>query len=188
MNALVPIADGTEEIEAVCLIDVLRRAGAEVTVASVDTQTITASRGVRIIADTTIEQCTEARYDVIILPGGTEGARRLSASRPLAELLERQAGSGRLYGGICAAPALVLEPLGLLEGRRATCHPNLFDSLRRAVAVEDRVVVDGNCVTGRGPGTAIELSLVLVEMLFGERKAKELADAMVAAKRTLAAQ
>ncbi|MBD3317318.1 MAG: DJ-1 family protein [Chitinivibrionales bacterium] len=188
MSALIPVANGNEEIETVCLIDIARRAGMDVTVASVDQQTITASRGVRIIADTSIEECKGTRYDLIAVPGGTEGARRLSGSQRLAELLERQAGSGRLFGAICAAPALVLEPLGLLEGRRATCHPNLFDSLRRGIAVEERVVVDGNCVTSRGPGTAIEFALTLVEILFSDQKAKELADAMVVRKRSVLVQ
>lgn len=183
VQVLIPIADGTEEIEAVCLIDVLRRAGAEVTVASVNHQTITASRGVRMVADAPIEECRDKRYECIAIPGGTEGARRLSASPILAELLERQAGSGRLYGAICAAPALVLEPLGLLRGRRATCHPALFELLRGAEAVEERVVEDGTCVTSRGPGTAIEFALTLVKRLFGESKAKRIGEAMVVARR-----
>ena len=155
-RALVPIADGSEEIEAVCIIDTLRRAEVDVTVASVMGRlAITAARGTNIVADALIEECENETYDVIALP---------------VEMVTAQRDSGRLYGAICASPAVALLPHGLISGRRATCFPSYLPALAEAAdveAVEDRVVVDGNLVTSRGPGTAIEFALMLVEILSG---------------------
>ena len=165
---LVPIADGTEEIEAVCIIDVLRRAGAAVTVASVNRLQVTASRGVKIVEDCLNGDCEGNTYDLIVLPGGMPGAERLRDSELLKQLLHRQANDGRLFGAICAAPAVVLNAHGLLNTKQATCHPAFRDQLAPATAADGRVVVDGNCVTSQGPGTALEFALKLVELLFGE--------------------
>jgi len=177
-TALVPVADGTEEIEAVVIIDVLRRAGIDVTVASVmDRLQVTASRGVMLTAEKAISACVEETYDLVALPGGIPGARHLAASPPLGKILDRQRRSGRLYGAICAAPAVVLRPLGLIEGLRATCHPAFRDELP---GWEDRrVVIDGSCVTSQGPGTAVEFALSLVALLLGEAKAAEVAEPMM---------
>ena len=178
-KVLVPIADGSEEIEAVCIIDVLRRAGAEVTVASVGSLQVTASRGVRIVADTLVKECVGRTYDLVALPGGMPGAEHLRDSSALTEILKLQKKEGRLYGAICASPVVVFQHHGLLEGKRATSHPNFSGSLERRDAVDMRVVVDGACVTSRGPGTAIEFALTLVELLFGKEKASEVAGPMV---------
>lgn len=177
-TVLVPIADGSEEIEAVCIIDVLRRAGADVTVASVDERQITASRGVRIVADCTIEACRDRDFDLIVLPGGIPGAEHLRDSPPLMELLRRHQAGGGFYGAICAAPAVVLSHHGLLQGRRATGHPAFADQLSDGRPAAERVVVDGKCVTSQGPGTAIEFALTLVSLLYGEEKAAEVAAPM----------
>lgn len=178
-KVLVPIADGTEEIEAVCIIDVLRRAGAEVTVASVGSLQITASRGVKIVADTLISACVRKEWDLVVLPGGIPGAENLRDCEDLERILKHQAGQGKLFGAICAAPAVVLEHHGLLEGRRATSHPAFVDHLKNAESAPQRVVVDGGCATSRGPGTAIEFALELVSQLFGPEKAAEVAAPMV---------
>jgi 4-methyl-5(b-hydroxyethyl)-thiazole monophosphate biosynthesis len=143
---LVPIANGTEEIEAVCIIDVLRRAEASVTVASVDELQVTASRGVKLVADKLIGDCVDETYDLVVLPGGMPGAEHLRDSKDLQRILKRQKEEGKLYG---------------------------TDS------VESRVVVDGTCVTSRGPGTALEFALKLVELLYGKEKAEEVASPMV---------
>ncbi|MEW6264895.1 MAG: DJ-1 family glyoxalase III [Thermodesulfobacteriota bacterium] len=180
-RVLVPIADGTEEIEAVCLIDVLRRTGAEVTVASVDGPTIIASRGVKITADRLIDDCRDEVFDLVVLPGGMPGAEHLRDSRILTEILRRQKEEGRWYAAICAAPAVVFQAHGLLEGRPATCHPNFVDRLSNLEAVEGRVVVAGRCVTSRAPGTALEFALKLVELLYGRDKAEEVAKPMLVA-------
>jgi 4-methyl-5(b-hydroxyethyl)-thiazole monophosphate biosynthesis len=179
-TVLVPVADGTEELEAVAIIDVLRRAGAKVTVASVTgNPQITASRGVVIVADTLIEACRQSEYDLVVLPGGIPGAQHLHDSAALIEILKRQHDSARWYGAICASPAVVLEPHGLLKGRRATCHPAFADRLTNREGVESRVVADGNCLTSRGPGTAVEFALALVERLYGRTRRDAVAEPMV---------
>jgi len=180
-KVLVPIANGTEEIEAACIIDTLRRAGADVTVASVETASlqVSASRGMKLVADAGISDCVNQTYDCIVLPGGMPGAEHLRDSIPLIKLLKQQKQSGRLYGAICASPAVALQPHGLLDKTRATCYPGMRDKLVPAYASNDAVVVDNNCVTSQGPGTAIAFALKLVELLFGARKAREVADAML---------
>lgn len=178
-RVLVPIADGSEEIEAVCIIDTLRRAGAEVTVASVGKLQVTASRGVRMVADAKIGDCTGQTYDCIALPGGMPGAEHLRDSAELIEMLKKQKQAGRLYAAICASPAVVLRPHGLIEKVKATCFPGLQNKLDPAYLSKERVVVDGNCVTSQGPATAIEFALRLVERLFGPATAKEVGNAML---------
>jgi 4-methyl-5(b-hydroxyethyl)-thiazole monophosphate biosynthesis len=178
-QALVPIAEGSEEIEAVCIIDVLRRAGAEVTVASVGNIQVTASRGVKLVADANISECVGRTYDLIAIPGGMPGAEHLRDSKELTELLKRQKTEGRLYGAICASPAVVLQSHGLIKGLKATCHPGFSDMLENREEINTRVVVDGNCVTSRGPGTAIEFALKLVEILYGIETAEEVAGPMI---------
>lgn len=179
-QVLVPIADGCEELEAVTLIDVLRRAGADVTVAAIDAPGITASRGVRLTADTTLTDCTGSSYDLIALPGGMPGARHLHDSDMLKQLLRQQAEAGKLYAAICAAPAVVLKAHGLLEGRRATCHPAFAAELAGHEGVGERVVADGNCITSQGPGTAMEFALALVSALFGAETTRRVAEPMLA--------
>lgn len=181
VNVLVPIADGTEEIEAVTIIDVLRRAEAQVTVASVGAIQITASRGVKIVADCLIDECKDNDFDMVVLPGGIPGAEHLRDNPTLKEILLRQSDAGKMYGAICAAPAVVLKTHGLLAQRRATAHPGYVDSLSDPSSAESRVVVDGNCVTSRGPGTAMEFSLKLVELLFGRERMEAVAAPMVIA-------
>lgn len=178
-KVLVPIANGSEEIEAVCIIDVLRRAGAEVTVASVAAMGVTASRGLRITADALIADCQDQRYDLIALPGGMPGAEHLRDAPELTLLLRKQHEVGGLFAAICASPAVVLGHHGLLEGLRATCYPSFADRLQAAQVVDEAVVRDGPCITSRGPGTALAFALALVEALFGESKAKEVATGLL---------
>ena len=168
-TVLVPVADGTEELEAVAIIDILRRAGAAVTVASVSgRRRITASRGVVIEADELIGNCVNQDYDLVVLPGGIPGAERLRDSAALIDLLKRQRQKAGLYGAICASPAVVLEHHGLLAGRQATCHPGFADRLTDQTRVDETVVVDGTCITSRGAGTAVAFALALVERLVGK--------------------
>jgi len=181
-RVLVPIADGSEEIEAVCIIDTLRRAGLEVTVASVDGLQVTASRGVKLVADVRMADCTSQTYDCIALPGGMPGAEHLRDSAELTEMLKEQKRAGRWYAAICASPAVALRPHGLLDRVRATCFPGMRSKLDPAYASDERVVVDGHCVTSQGPATAIEFTLKLVELLVGPAKAKEVGAAMLAVR------
>jgi protein deglycase len=178
---LVPIADGTEELEAVAIIDILRRAGAEVVVASVCGLQISASRGVKLTADLSIEECERETFDLIALPGGIPGAEHLRDSKVLTRMLIKQREEGRFYAAICASPAVVFQHHGLLKGKKATCHPSRVNALEDKEAANLRVVVDGTCVTSQGPGTSIEFALKLVEVLFGVEKSREVALSMVVA-------
>lgn len=177
-KVLVPVADGTEELEAVGIIDVLRRAEAVVTVASVGKLQITASRGVKLIADTLISDCVETQYDLVVLPGGIPGADNLRDSGELTGILKRQNEKGRFFGAICASPAVILEHHGLLKGRKATCHPAFADRLSNTDEIKSRVVVDGNCITSQGAGTVIDFALKLVELLYGKKRRQAVAGSM----------
>jgi protein deglycase len=182
-RVLVPVADGNEEIELVCIVDTLRRAAAEVTVAAVGAaREVTCSRGLRVVADALLADLDGRPFDLIALCGGMPGAEHLHDSAPLAARLSDQAERGRWLAAICAAPAVVLAPLGLLAGRRATCHPAFYERLDPALRAEDRVVVDqaGRLVTSRAPGTALEFALTLVGVLCGEQRRREVAGPMLA--------
>jgi 4-methyl-5(b-hydroxyethyl)-thiazole monophosphate biosynthesis len=183
-RVLVPIATGSEEIETACIVDILRRAGADVTVASCNPEgaslVVKMSRGMNFLADAAVTACADNMYHLIALPGGMPGASGLAASPVLHALLKAQAARGAPYAAMCAAPAVVLEPAGLLTGKAATAHPAFVEKLgERREAVDARVVVDGNCITSRGPGTALEFSLALVQVLFGPDKAAEVAKPLV---------
>lgn len=178
-TVLVPIADGCEEIETVTIIDVLRRAGAIVTVASVNSLQITASRGVKLVADTLISECARYTYDMIALPGGIPGAENLRDSEILTLLLKKQCAEGRWVAAICAAPVVVLSHHGLAENKRITCHPSFAGRLHGHLDTSARVEVDGSCITSQGVGTALEFSLELVAALYGNDKAAEVAAPMV---------
>lgn len=177
---LVPIASGTEEMEAIMIIDILRRANADVVVASVEDELeILASRKVKLEADVLLDEAAKLSYDLIVLPGGLGGAQAFANSEKLVNLLKKQRESNRPYGAICASPALVLEPHGLLKGKKATAFPALSEKLSDRSEAENRVVVDGNLITSRGPGTSIEFSLAIVEKFFGRQKAIEIVKAIV---------
>mmetsp|Transcript_17559 Transcript_17559/g.56019 ORF Transcript_17559/g.56019 Transcript_17559/m.56019 type:complete len:188 (-) Transcript_17559:823-1386(-) len=168
-RVLVAAAEGSEELETVAVVDVLRRAGANVTLAGVGGTVLRCSRGVVLQADRAIEEVPAAeQFDCVVCPGGMPGATNLAASAALAQILRRHADADAVIAAICAAPAVVLAPLGLLDGAAATCHPAFADKLPGGCS-EDRVVVskDGKLVTSRGPGTAIEFALKLVELLCG---------------------
>jgi len=179
IKILVPLAEGFEMLEALSIVDVFRRAGVRVDMAAVgDSLQVTSSHDVRIMADRTILDCANEVYDLIVLPGGIPGAENLQKSTVLAELLQRQNREDKLYGAICASPALVLEHHGLLEGKKATCHPLFADRLSSEQYVGEKVWFDKNCVTGRGAGTSIEFGLELLGILLGEDKKKQVAKGM----------
>ena len=144
-EVLVAVADGIEEIETVCIVDTLRRGGASVTVAAVDQLEITASRGVKLVADKRISECTDEKYDLIALPGGLPGAEYLRDCPELIEMVKQQKSQGKLYAAMCASPATILSHHGLIDDKQATCHPALADKLVCKEKSTDRVVVDGNC-------------------------------------------
>jgi len=179
-KVLIPVGTGTEEMEAVIVIDVLRRAGADVVVASVeDSLQVTCSRGVKLTADAMIDDAAKYQYDLIAMPGGMPGAERLRDSAVLEALVKDQKEGGRLLAAICATPAVFLEAKGMLAGQKATCHPGFSSKLSDQSAVESRVVVDGKLTTSRGPGTAFEFALSLVNQLYGREKMESVAGPMV---------
>jgi 4-methyl-5(b-hydroxyethyl)-thiazole monophosphate biosynthesis len=181
-RVLVAVADDIEELEAIAIIDCLRRAGAEVTIASVQKLEITTSRKVKITADCLIADCAGRSYDLIVLPGGMPGAEHLRDNKQLVEMLKAQKLSDRFYAAICASPVVVFAHYGLLADKKATCYPGMADHLKHKDAVNLRVVVDGNCITSQGPGTALEFGIKLVELLFGIEKAHAIAAAMLVKK------
>ncbi|BFG29078.1 hypothetical protein CerSpe_153520 [Prunus speciosa] len=177
---LVPIANGSVETEAVTIVDILRRAGANVVVASVEDQLeIVACCKVKLEADVLLDEAAKLSYDLIILPGGFDSASTFAKSEKLVNMLKKQRDSQRPYGAICAAPALVLEPHGLLKGKKATTFPPVSDKLSDRSEIEKRVVIDGNVITGKGAGTSMEFALGIVEKFFGLKEAIESAKIMV---------
>lgn len=179
-RALIAVADGVEDIETITLIDVLRRAEVEVVVASIENRRMfTCARGTRVTADTMLVDVLAQDFDLIVLPGGMPGAERLGAHEPLAEKVREQARAGRLFAAICAAPAMALQPYGVLRQRRMTCYPAFSDRLAGCTYVDQPVVVDGNCITSQGPATAQEFALTLVEQLAGRASRRSVAEAML---------
>ena len=178
-RVLVPLAEGFEEIEAITPIDVLRRAGADVTVASVRGLPIKGAHGITVQAEMTLGDCAGMDFDLIVLPGGMPGAAHLAESGMLCEMLKKHHENNRPLAAICAAPAVVLNPLGLLGKEQVTCHPSVRAKLDEANRTEERICIGDGLVTAAGPGVAMEFALALVELLVSREKAEELAKAMV---------
>lgn len=177
-KVLVMLAQGCEEIEAVTIIDILRRAGIEVTSAGLDDLPVLASRGVVLLPDTTLDLAQNQEFDMIVLPGGQPGTDNLRADKRLIALLRQMAQQGKQVAAICAAPS-VLAAAGLLDGRKATCYPTCLDDFPKVNLQTAAVVEDGNITTSRGPGTAMDFALALVERLAGKAKRQEVEAALV---------
>jgi 4-methyl-5(b-hydroxyethyl)-thiazole monophosphate biosynthesis len=173
-SVLVPLAQGCEELEAVTIIDLLVRAGVEVVTAGLEEGPVTASRGVVLLPQMTLEQALERDYDMVVLPGGMPGASNLENDLRLRELLRTMAANGKFTAAICAAPR-VLASAGVLSGKRATSYPGHLDKmdLPDVEYREEAVVQDGKVITSRGPGTAMDFTLHLVEQLVGREKRNE---------------
>lgn len=167
-KVLVPLADGFEEIEAVTTIDLLRRAGIEVIVAGLTETRVTGSHGITMEADSVLDDALLEDYDMIALPGGMPGADNLESDPRIITILRDMAGRERFTAAICAAPK-VLAAAGLLDGKRATSYPGFLDAARTpGLAVTDATVEQhGNVITSRGPGTAMDFGLALIENLVG---------------------
>ncbi|MDR0760219.1 MAG: DJ-1/PfpI family protein [Treponema sp.] len=181
MKALVFLADGFEEVEAVTPIDYLRRAGITVTTASVSgSKTVTGAHSLPVIADTLITELTEGSvWDVIVCPGGMPGAANIAASPSARSLLKAQAERGRWIAAICASPAVVLAPLGILQGRRFTCYPGMEDRVADAHWSAGSVVADGNIITSRGAGTAGRFAVAIIAWLLSQKDADKIADSVL---------
>lgn len=176
---LVPLAQGCEELEAVTIIDLLRRADIEVVTAGLDRDPIRASRGVTLVPDTDLDSALQRDYDMVVLPGGAAGADNLNNDARISELLRKMADSGKFTAAICAAPK-VLAASGVLAGKQATCYPGHIhaDNPYQVKLINDPVVVDGNIVTSRGPGTAMDFALSLIELLVGRTRRDEVEAAL----------
>lgn len=176
-RVLVPLAPGFEEIEAVTIIDVLRRAGVQVTTAGLIDTAVEGAHGIRMESDTVLS-AVESEWDAIVLPGGLPGSNHLRDDDQLKRLLSKQAKSGRMVAAICAAP-IALEAAGVLKDREATSYPGFGEQMPSANYVEDTVCIDGPITTSRGPGTALRFALSLVAQLVGEETAATLSKGML---------
>jgi len=167
-KAIILLATGFEEIEAVTVVDILRRAGIGIISAGVDSMSITGSHGIAVAADKKLKDI-KPNADAVIIPGGMPGALHLHNSSEVNNLIKAMNSRGALIAGICAAPSVVMAPMGLLDNKNATCYPgNQIDFAKSTKYKDEPVVVDGNIITSQGPGTAMEFALAIVEKLIGK--------------------
>ncbi len=180
MKVYILLADGFEEIETVSPIDVLRRAGAEVSVLAVgDNLTATGAHGLTITADSFLKDEFENLADMVILPGGGEGAVTLKNSTVVHEFLQRHAKANKYIAAICAAP-IALDAAGVLEGHAYTCYPGCEQQIKSGEYHNDRIVIDNLLITAKGPAIALDFAYVTCEVLFGKEVVTELKTAMIA--------
>jgi 4-methyl-5(b-hydroxyethyl)-thiazole monophosphate biosynthesis len=179
-SVLIPLAEGCEELEAVTIIDLLRRAGIEVVTAGLKEGPVKASRGTVLVPDTTLDAVKDRDFDMIVLPGGLPGADHLNEDPRLRDMLKRHAGADRYVAAICAAPK-VLADAGLLDGRKATSYPGVLDHSPAPgmTYTGAPVQADGKVITSRGPGTAMDFALALIEALAGKAKRDEVEAGLV---------
>ena len=168
-KVLVPLAQGCEELEAITITDLLVRAGIKVTTAGLDDQPVLASRGARLIPDTTMQAVMDQEFDLIVLPGGLPGADHLRDDENVQAKLRQQAAGNKYLAAICAAPK-ALAQAGLLEGKTATGYPGVLQALNlsNTVISDSAIEIDGKVITARGPGTAMDFTLTLIEILLGK--------------------
>ncbi len=165
-RVLVLLAEGCEELEAVTIVDILRRANIDVVTAGLDSQPVKASRSVVLMPDTTLDEAVKMRYDMVVLPGGLPGADNLGNDERVVSLVKEMAANGNWVAAICAAPR-VLARSGLLDGKKATAYPGFIDTgeFPGTEYTGGAVEKDGRVITSRGPGTAMDFALELVEVL-----------------------
>jgi 4-methyl-5(b-hydroxyethyl)-thiazole monophosphate biosynthesis len=180
-KVLVPLAEGFEEIEAITVIDILRRAGIEVISAGLSEGPIKGSRGVVVVPDTGLHRINDDEFDMVVLPGGLPGATNLRLDKRIHEIVTRIHERKGYVTAICAAPTIYAE-MGFLKNRKATSHPSTRDQVSPHVGdySEDRVVVDGHFITSRSPGTAMEFALKLVEVLAGPEMVEKVNEGVMA--------
>ena len=181
-KVLVVLADGFEEIEAISPIDVLKRAGASVTLAALKKELglkVRGSHDVWFQCDAILDDVKDERFDAIVFPGGMPGAENLRESQTVRNLILDTYGRGDLVCAICASPAYVLAPTGILEGRKATCYPGCESVAPSSKFINERTVRDGNVITSAGPGSAIEFGLLIAEALFGKQTSERLFSGMI---------
>lgn len=177
-TVLVPLAQGCEEIEAVTIIDILRRANITVVSAGLDDRPVRASRGTVLIPDTTLDEALKQSYDMVTLPGGQPGTNNLKADSRILALLNSMAKQNKFITAICAAPS-VLAAAGVLDGKQATSFPGALDTYPEVIQQAQAIVEDRLIITSRGPGTAMDFALTLVERLAGKAKRQEVEAGLV---------
>lgn len=178
-NVYVFLADGFEEIEAISIIDLLRRAGlTTITVSVGDSLEVSGAHHIPVIADKAFSDLDFSAADALVLPGGLPGVTNLNEHEPLKQLLNDGYASGKLIAAVCAAP-MILGQLGIVRGKRATCYPSFEEHLEGYLHTEELVVVDGNVITGAGVGVAMEFALAIVAYLVGSEVADSVADAIL---------
>ena len=178
IKVLVPLAEGVEEMEAVIAIDVLRRAGFTVVTAGLQAGPLTASRGVRLLPDTTLDAVRALDFDALVLPGG-KGVALLKQDARVLDAVRALHAAGRWMCAVCAAP-LVLQEAGILNGRRVTCFPGVAAQLTATARLNERVVVDDKLITSQGAGTSLEFALAIVRAVGGDELARRVGTEMVA--------
>ena len=173
------MADGVEEIEGLTVVDLARRAGIDIDMVSImGKKMIDGSHGIKFETDALIEDIKPEEYDGLVCPGGLRGTQNLKADERVAALIREFCAAGKLVSAICAAPT-VLGAAGVLEGKKATCYPGCEDGLTGADALTDKVVRDGNIITSRGMGTAIDFGLAIIEYLMDSKAADDMAKKIV---------
>ena len=173
------LADGFEEVEALTVVDLLRRANIYVdTVSIMDDYTVRGSHGINVQTEDLFEEVNFVESDMIVLPGGMPGTKNLDAHAGVRRVVKGFYDEGKKIGAICAAPT-VLGNMGLLKGKRVSCYPSMEKEIQGAVISGASVTVDGNIITSRGLGTAIDFALKLIEVLSGKAKAEEIAESIV---------
>lgn len=177
-TALVLFADGSEELETVTVVNILRRAGVTVTLAGLTAGALRGSRGTMLMPDTTLDGVLHDSFDMVVLPGGQPGTRHLQADARVLKLVQQMSAQGKYVTAICAAPS-VLAAAGLLDGKQATSFPGSLDSFPRVKRQSAAIVEDGKLITSRGPGTAMDFALTLVERLAGAAKRQEVEAGLV---------
>lgn len=175
----VPLADGFEEAEAVIIIDLLRRGKVEVAVAGLDREAIMGAHGITIKCDGLLSSLAAQALNGIVLPGGMPGTKNLLKSSLVRDLIVRLDREKKLVAAVCAAP-IVLQAAGVLRGKKATCYPGFESDSKDATFVKEPVVVDGNIITSRGPGTAVVFALALLAYLKGPEVSEEVRKAILA--------
>lgn len=177
-TALVLFADGSEELEAVTVVNILRRGGVEVTLAGLHEGPHRGSRGTMLLPDATLNEALKNGYDMVVLPGGQPGTNHLKADARVLTLVRQMSEAGKQVAAICAAPSVLAEA-GLLDGKGATSFPSSLSGYPKVQLQNAAVVEEGNIVTSRGPGTAMDFALVLLERLVGRAKRQEVEAGLV---------
>jgi 4-methyl-5(b-hydroxyethyl)-thiazole monophosphate biosynthesis len=179
-KALIILADGFEEIEAICVIDILRRAAINLIVCGADKLLITSARNLKVQTDKKLSEFNED-VDALILPGGSTGAQNLAKSQAISQLIGQLYKKNKIIAAICASPAVVLAPLGVLDGKKATCFPGMENALpKNSVHKQEAVVVDDTLITSQGPATALEFALKISEQLTDKQTADKVRKQLLA--------